>query len=131
MNARAKIDMMEATRLIREGRLKEAMAVLRGSLPCAPPSNFEGHAPLGLGGRSPFVLDMLPPSAATGGAWTSPQFGEAPSVERCKGIGRPQLPEALRAFLDRVGKFGSARARRIGRTRGGPGPRTSSRRSAV
>jgi len=45
MNARSKIDMMEATRLTREGRLEEAMAVLRGVLPCAPPSNFVDDAP--------------------------------------------------------------------------------------
>ena len=33
MNAFPKIDMMEATRLTREGRLEEAMAVLCGALP--------------------------------------------------------------------------------------------------
>ena len=38
MNARPKIDMMEATRLTREGRLEEAMAVLRGALPGAASS---------------------------------------------------------------------------------------------
>ena len=38
MNARSKIDMMEATRLTREGRLDEAMEVLRGALAGAPSS---------------------------------------------------------------------------------------------
>jgi poly(hydroxyalkanoate) depolymerase family esterase len=35
MNALPKIDMMRATRLTREGRLKEAMEVLRGAVPAA------------------------------------------------------------------------------------------------
>ena len=38
MNAKSKIDMLEATRLTREGRLAEAMAILQGGLPRAHPS---------------------------------------------------------------------------------------------
>ena len=45
MNARSKIDMMEATRLTRAGRLEDAMAVLRGQLPSARPANFADDAP--------------------------------------------------------------------------------------
>ena len=37
MNAKPNIDMLEATRLTREGRLAEAMAVLSGGLPSAIP----------------------------------------------------------------------------------------------
>jgi hypothetical protein len=48
MNALPKVDMMEATRLIREGRLDAAMAVLRGTHPSArsssDPSKFEADA---------------------------------------------------------------------------------------
>ena len=33
MNARLKINMLEVTRLTRDGRLAEAMAILRGAIP--------------------------------------------------------------------------------------------------
>ena len=39
MNARLKINMLEVTRLTRDGRLDEAMAILRGAIPSAPSSN--------------------------------------------------------------------------------------------
>ena len=81
MNARPKIDMMEATRLTREGRLAEAMAVLRGALPSAPPSavpsDVEGTARQRPAGRRPPILDMVPPSAGTGSSWTLPRLSEA------------------------------------------------------
>jgi poly(hydroxyalkanoate) depolymerase family esterase len=106
--------MMEATRLTREGRLEEAMAVLRGSLPSAPPSaapsNFEGDARRRLARRTSPILDMVPPSMGTGGSWTSPQFSEAHSVGRPRGMGQPPIPEALRGFLDRMRQLGSTRA---------------------
>jgi hypothetical protein len=38
MNATANINMLEATRLTREGRLAEAMAILQGGLPSGHPS---------------------------------------------------------------------------------------------
>jgi hypothetical protein len=48
MSAFQKIDLKEATRLTREGRLEEAMAVLRSALPSAPtpasPSDVKGGA---------------------------------------------------------------------------------------
>ena len=44
MNAQPNIDMLEATRLTREGRLAEAMAVLRGELPGANPSTAPSDA---------------------------------------------------------------------------------------
>jgi poly(hydroxyalkanoate) depolymerase family esterase len=109
MNARSKIDMMEATRLTREGRLEEAMAVLRGVLPCAPPSNSVDDPPQRPSGRTPPILDMLPPSMATGGSWTSSQFSEVPSARRRRRASQPQIPEVLRGFLDRLEKLGSAR----------------------
>ena len=40
MNARLNIDMLEVTRLTRDGRLDEAMALLRGAIPGAPSSNL-------------------------------------------------------------------------------------------
>jgi poly(hydroxyalkanoate) depolymerase family esterase len=67
----AKIDMNEATRLTREGRLSEAMAVLRGEAVASPrpsaTSDDERLEP-----TAPF-LDMVPPSLKTGGAWSSPR----------------------------------------------------------
>ena len=66
--------MAEATRLTTEGRLDEAMALLRGTISGAsavPPSeaDFESQS------APPEVrqfIDMVPPSPATGGYWTSP-----------------------------------------------------------
>jgi poly(hydroxyalkanoate) depolymerase family esterase len=103
MNARSKIDMMEATRLTREGRLAEAMAVLRGLLPNAGPSNFADDTTHRPSGRTPPILDMVPPSIATGESWTSPQLREAHSGGRRKGMSTPQVPAALRRFLGRLG----------------------------
>ncbi len=68
------IDMAHATRLTRQGRLREAMAVLRGEAtgasdttsPDTPSSNTTAsNTPHG---RAP--IDMLPPSPGSGGAWT-------------------------------------------------------------
>ena len=50
-----KIDMQEATRLTREGRLADAMVVLRGAL-AATPSGIEQHATMqSLGARRAFL----------------------------------------------------------------------------
>lgn len=99
MSARPKIDMMEATRLTREGRLDEAMAVLRGALAGAP---ARGPSAARQGGRTPPDLDMTPPSAETGGSWTAAQFAAPPAGRR------PNWPDALRGFLDRLGRRRSA-----------------------
>jgi hypothetical protein len=42
MNARLKINMLEVTRLTCDGRLDEAMAILRGAIPSSLPSNLGG-----------------------------------------------------------------------------------------
>jgi poly(hydroxyalkanoate) depolymerase family esterase len=54
---------------------------------------------------------MVPPSSG-GGAWTSPKFNfpnMAPdgSDGFAGGLGQPQMPEALRGFLERIGQPGS------------------------
>ena len=78
MSTLPKVDMMEVTRLTREGRLHEAMAVLHGALPGAAPSNVEAmHRQNGAALAS--ILDMVPPSPATGGAWTAQPFPAAQS----------------------------------------------------
>ena len=78
MNAKPNIDMLEATRLTREGRLAEAMAILQGGLPGANPSTdlkqcrqeMQASAQRGIAAR---IIDMVPPSSG-GGAWTPPKF---------------------------------------------------------
>jgi poly(hydroxyalkanoate) depolymerase family esterase len=109
MNVRSKIDMMKVTRLTREGRLEEAMAVLRGALLSTPPSNFVDDAPKRPTARAPSILDMVPPSPATGGSWTFPQLKEAHTARRGKGVSQLQLPAALRRSFDRLGQLGFAR----------------------
>lgn len=104
MYARPKIDMVEATRLTRKGRLVEAMAILRGTVPgaaaSAARSDYADEAQhLGCA----LALDMVPPSAATGSR-TAPQSraGHAAGPE-----GLQRIPEALRGLLDRLGHRGS------------------------
>lgn len=93
------IDMTEATRLTREGRLDEAMAVLRGVLggapPAAAPSPREDGAPQQQTGRTPPTLDMMPPSVASGGAWTAPQPGPAHGWTRRDGASHEGAPSPL------------------------------------
>jgi hypothetical protein len=79
MTIRPMFDMMEATRLTREGRLTEAMAVLQGARPeasatrTAPDGNHHAEAHRTKAGA---LLDMVPPSKQTGSSWTMPLFGE-------------------------------------------------------
>jgi poly(hydroxyalkanoate) depolymerase family esterase len=108
MNAFAKIDMTEVTRLTREGRLQEAMAMLHGALPSAAPPDMDGDAPPSPWGRTPTILDMMPPSPGTGGAWTAPPFPAAQSAGRPGAVVQPQLAETLRGFVERMGQLGSA-----------------------
>src|SRR4051794_36203638 len=107
MNARSKIDIMEATRLTRAGRLVEAMAVLRGLRPSGRPSDCAADATQGR--RTPSILDVERPSMATGASWTSPQSGEVLFGGRREGIGRPAGCAPLQRLLDGLGDLGSAR----------------------
>jgi poly(hydroxyalkanoate) depolymerase family esterase len=105
MNARSKIDMMGATRLTREGRFEQAMAVLRRVLPSAPPLNFVGDARQMPSERTPPILDMVPPSIATGGSWTSPQLSEADSASPRKRLSQPRTPAQFeeRSYANEAG----------------------------
>jgi poly(hydroxyalkanoate) depolymerase family esterase len=98
MNARSKIKMLEATRLTREGRLHEAMAVLRGALAGASASRVADEAP----DRAVPVLDIVAPSPATRDAWTVRQSGEVNTASTRISMSRTRLPEALRGFLDQL-----------------------------
>ena len=63
MNARLKINMVEVTRLTRDGRLSEAMAVLRAALPRSLSSNLGGASHRG---SKPPPTEMVPPKLWTG-----------------------------------------------------------------
>ena len=74
--------MAEATRLTTEGRLDEAMALLRGAISSAPataPSFAAGAERQPAPPKVPEFIDMVPPSPATGGRWTSPFHAAADS----------------------------------------------------
>lgn len=106
MNALPKFDMMEATRLTREGRLEEAMAVIRGTLPGGRASAAADPPRRTPAGAGPSILDMVPPSPGAGGA-TSRQFGNAHRAPRPES--QSAGPDALRRFLDRMGQLGPIR----------------------
>ncbi len=72
---RPNVDMMEALRLTREGRLQEAMAVLQGA-----PSGGAASGDRKEAAESGTVLDMVAPSAANGQAWSVPPAGPSPSL---------------------------------------------------
>ncbi len=115
MNAQPNIDMLEATRLTREGRLAEAMALLQGGLSGAhaatTSSSAGGDESTHAAGHFRRIIDMVPPSAG-GGAWTPPKFdfphgASHPFGSLAGASSQPQVPEALRGFLDRTGQPGS------------------------
>jgi poly(hydroxyalkanoate) depolymerase family esterase len=83
MKPLSQIDMIEATRLTREGRLNEAMAVLREAFRCTsaasvPPGAEDVRQPTPRPGAPEFI-DLVPPSATTGESWTAPQSRQAPA----------------------------------------------------
>jgi poly(hydroxyalkanoate) depolymerase family esterase len=71
---RPNVDMMEALRLTRQGRLKEAMAVLHGA---SAGDAAAGAAKEKEQASTSTVLDMVPPSRETGNAWTMPRASTA------------------------------------------------------
>ncbi|MPR08009.1 PHB depolymerase family esterase [Microvirga tunisiensis] len=112
MNAQPNIDMLEATRLTREGRLAEAMALLQGGLAGADPatssSSAGGDKSKPAAAHFSRIIDMVPPSSG-GPAWTSPKFDLPHGAPNPLGglagtSGQRQVPEALRGFLDRMGQ---------------------------
>jgi Esterase PHB depolymerase len=83
VNARLKINMLEVTRLTCDGRLDEAMAILRGAIPSAPsPNSGENAQP---GSKGP-TIEMAAPSSLTGESWTFPKWGDADLLDH---PGRP------------------------------------------
>lgn len=107
MNARPNIDLAEVTRLTRAGRLNEATAILQGLLGATPaktaPAGGAGASPDA--GAGPAFLDMMPPSAASGGAWTAPFAGNAAAAGTA--APNPRVSQAIGEMLGRLGQLGS------------------------
>ena len=93
---RPSVDMMEALRLTRQGKLDEAMAILRG----VPPVEQAAASRAATGKEAP-VIDMVPPSGQTGSAWTAPPTG-AEFVATPRGDVGPALAPVRGGFLDRL-----------------------------
>jgi poly(hydroxyalkanoate) depolymerase family esterase len=104
--------MAEATRLTREGRLAEAMALLQG-LPQKPNSleYAEGcdPEPRRPALRNRQLIDMVP-SRSGSRRWTAPGFDtQQDNAARAEGLTQARVPEAARGFLERLRKLGSVR----------------------
>ena len=104
MMIRSNVDMMEALRLTRQGRLQEAMVLLRGA-----PSIGEGSVERQATKGKASVVDMMPPSVETGGAWTALPSGAASDATQRGDIGSPPSPAG--AVLNRLRKLGIAGGR--------------------
>ena len=83
MTALPKVDMAEATRLTRLGRLAEAMAVLKGRSQGQGPAKAPAEP-----AEAPAsgILDMQPP-ASPGGAWTAPGSRTEPGPRAGRPLG--------------------------------------------
>jgi poly(hydroxyalkanoate) depolymerase family esterase len=110
MTALTNIDMAHVTRLTREGRLDEAMAMLRGSRVAARASTDDHiDARPDAAPQDPEVIDMLPPSSSTAGAWTASVTKPThPAAPGGSGSGR-QIPRTLRSVLGGSAPPGVAR----------------------
>ncbi len=108
------IDMAHATRLTRQGRLREAMAVLRGEGTGSPdmispgmisPGTTSSNATASNTPHGRATIDMLPPSPVSGGAWTSdpsqaqPRADAAAPGSTAGRSGPAPLPRSLMAKL--------------------------------
>jgi poly(hydroxyalkanoate) depolymerase family esterase len=106
--------MLEATHLTRAGQLTEATALLQRVLRGKTARVWEAAdtAP----GRVPYIIDVVArtievanprPSSRTEQAFWRADTTLRPAG-RAEGTARPHMPEALRSFLDRVKRLGSA-----------------------
>jgi poly(hydroxyalkanoate) depolymerase family esterase len=114
MNNFPMAEMIEATSLTREGRLGDALAMLRGALRNAPPfnsarSDVEADAPQTPADRTPTTLNMVPPSTQTGGSSTPPHVSDMTTALSAGSVSAARGTEALRGLLRRTGQFDAAR----------------------
>jgi poly(hydroxyalkanoate) depolymerase family esterase len=98
--------MAEATRLTTEGRLDEAMTLLRGTISgvSAAPSSEGDFEPQSAPPKASQFIDMVPPSPATGGCWTSPlqaaaDSNSSPESVRIFPVLRPKTEQAERTTV--------------------------------
>ncbi|MEP7044205.1 MAG: PHB depolymerase family esterase [Dokdonella sp.] len=97
------IDMAAVTRLTREGRLDEAMRLLRGGLFADAAPNDLPAATHAASDAAP-IIDMQPPSPSNGGTWTAPAPPETtahPSAQRSNRTPSPPR-SSLHATIERV-----------------------------
>jgi poly(hydroxyalkanoate) depolymerase family esterase len=105
MNVPPKIDMIEATRLTRLGRLSEATALLRRGFFAPGPAADGDDSTFSATGPTAPTLDLVP-SKEMEGPWTlAPNLAEQPLTDRPTGIKLTRRPTAtphfLRSLLDR------------------------------
>lgn len=117
MNAILPKGMLEATRLTREGRLAEASALLQRLLQGDAAADPAAATPHGTAGtptaRRPRIIDVNPETGEASGPATAPAAAAARRTAAgpwsAAGMGKatlPQMPEALRGFLDQVNQGG-------------------------
>lgn len=108
------IDMAEATRLTREGRLQEAMAVLQGkpASVTTPGSRRDAGHPQAPNAEP---IDMIAPTPGSGGAWTAPEAQPAApaAANPAPATAKPRGPLA-RSLIDKLRSMPLAGARRKG-----------------
>lgn len=113
MNAILPNHMLEATRLTREGRLTEASTLLQRLFRGEKPADTAATTPqdtAGLAaGRLPRIIDVDPETgeASAAAAPRKTAAGRWPAGGRDKTT-LPQMPEALRGFLDQINHGGLA-----------------------
>ena len=105
MPMRSPVDMVEATRLTREGRLHEAMALLRGALAGGRRSAHSDSPERETEARGPTLVDMVPPSTEAG-AWTVPPSRAGAAAE--PGESGHRASPTLASVLDRLRALGSS-----------------------
>ena len=110
MNDKFHLDMTEATRLTRAGRLAEATALLQalhrsGTAPSVTSGTSGAPA-----GRLSGVIDLVPQTIETADFQPFSPTGQIFDADAGDGpagrTAQPPMPEALRSFLDRVGRLG-------------------------
>ena len=113
MNAISPKDMVEATRLTREGRLAEASALLQRFLhgDVAPPGTTTATPTATPTARAPRIIDVDPDTGEAAGPAPASDAARKAVAGRwpTAGMGKaamPQMPEALRGFLDQMNQGG-------------------------